>query len=134
MISTPLKILLGSIFGRFWDDFGIQNRPKIHPESVSRANKQKCKNVEIPLVFQYFLKFRGVENQSRTGPETASGSKSVWRLLGSMWERFWEPVEIRKLVRKGVEIPADFWIGFGRILEGTSSIGPVIPEVRGEGY
>ena len=33
------------IFGRFWSDFGIQNRPKIGPESVSRANKeekQKC--------------------------------------------------------------------------------------------
>ena len=25
------------IFGRFWDDFGVQNRPKIGPESVSRA-------------------------------------------------------------------------------------------------
>ena len=25
------------IFGRFWVDFGVQNRPKIGPESVSRA-------------------------------------------------------------------------------------------------
>ena len=25
------------IFGRFWDDFGVQNRAKIGPESVSRA-------------------------------------------------------------------------------------------------
>ena len=33
------------IFGRFWDDFGLQNRPKIGPESVSKANKQKNKNL-----------------------------------------------------------------------------------------
>ena len=33
------------IFGRFWGDFEVQNRPKIGPESVSRANKQKNKNL-----------------------------------------------------------------------------------------
>ena len=30
-----------SFWGRFWDDFGFQNRPKIGPESIFRAIKQK---------------------------------------------------------------------------------------------
>ena len=43
------------IFGRFWDDFGVQNRPKIGPESVSRANKQQKQKSLKNRVFPCFL-------------------------------------------------------------------------------
>ena len=44
-----------SIFGRFGGDLGIQNEPKIGPESVSRANKQKNKNLWKTLCFSRFF-------------------------------------------------------------------------------
>ena len=39
------RSLLRPLLDRFWDDFGVQNRPRIGPESVSRANKPKNKNL-----------------------------------------------------------------------------------------
>ena len=39
------------IFGRFWDDFGLQNRPKIGPESVSRRKKQIIRSGGTPYVY-----------------------------------------------------------------------------------
>ena len=50
------------IFGRFRGDLGVQNRPKIGPESVSRAIKQQKAKMLKNNDSQCFLKFRGVQN------------------------------------------------------------------------
>ena len=51
------------IFGRFWSDFGIQNRPKIGPESVSRViTTQKHASLFSPtktIGFSIFLAIGG---------------------------------------------------------------------------
>ena len=47
-------------WGRFWDDFGTENRPKIDPETTSRAKKQqKAKMLKNHWFFNVFCASEG---------------------------------------------------------------------------
>ena len=57
---------LGHFWGPFWKYFGVLFE-------VPSREAGFLKNLEKPMEKQYFLRFRGVKNRPKPGPETASG-------------------------------------------------------------
>ena len=57
--------LSGPSWDRFWNDFGIQNRAKIDPRSVSRAIMKQMQISSKSSAGAVFLEFRGLEHRSK---------------------------------------------------------------------
>ena len=57
---------LGHFWGPFWRYFGVLFE-------VPSREAGFLKNLEKPMEKHYFLRFRGVQNRPKPGPETASG-------------------------------------------------------------
>ena len=72
-----------------------------------------------------FSRFRGVEIEAQTGPETASGREALG--LRAIWWPFWVP----KSIRKGIPKPADFWTVFGAAQSGDECLRPVFGRLLG---
>ena len=62
MFQCLLGSLSGSMFGRFWVPKSTQNRSRI---GVKSEEATKSKNVKKPLVFQWFLGLRRIEDISK---------------------------------------------------------------------
>ena len=100
----------GSLRGHFWGSFLAHFGVLF---GVSSREAGFLKNLQKLLEKQRFLRFRGVENQSKIGPETVSSRNRAAGAsreapgidFGAIWGPFWDP----KSVRKGVPKQARVW-------------------------
>ena len=68
--DNDFQHLSGPSWDRFWNDFGVQNRTKIGPRSVSRAIMKQMQRSSKSSAGAVFLRIRGPWNRSKIALKT----------------------------------------------------------------